>query len=93
MDDAPRSTSIPVRMLNTDQVAHYANHISVETTQGAVLIEFAQILHPVPGDESAFEHLRSTGLTGHLLSRVLVPHQIFEDFIRNMAAQLDEQDS
>lgn len=85
-------TNVPVKLSDNPQPAQYANHISVNGTADLVQIDFAQILRPIIESDEQRRALADPGIPGHVISRILLPEDVFRRFILGIAAQIAESE-
>lgn len=83
-----RITSVPVQVQAVQQPAQFANHISVNGAWGLVHVEFSQALPPSLESEDQMQELVEHGIQGHVISRLLIPEEVFRNFILGMAEQI-----
>lgn len=86
--EGARITNIPVRLLRHDQPAQFVNHVSVGGAGDLVDLRFSQVLRPGVESEEELQQLVERGFEGHVISRLLIPEDVFRQFILGIAEQI-----
>lgn len=90
--DSTQITNVPVRLHAFEQPAQFANHISVNGTGNLVQLDFSQVLRPSVGSEHELQELIAQGISGYVISRLLIPEEVFRSFILGMSEQMSESE-